>query len=132
MIKLKRAYEPPSPEDGQRVLVDRIWPRGVSKDELKVERWARDLAPSSDLRRWFGHDPARWAEFRERYRGELGQPDKQALLTEIADTARHSLVTLVYGAHDTEHNQAVVLKEMLEERLQAKGSAHGGREGNTR
>ncbi|HET7035940.1 MAG TPA: DUF488 domain-containing protein [Thermomicrobiaceae bacterium] len=130
MINLKRAYEPASPADGHRVLVDRIWPRGVSKAELKVERWDRDLAPSAELRRWFGHDPARWAEFRERYRDELGQPDRQALLAEIADTARHDLVTLVYGAHDTAHNQAVVLKEVLGERLQAKRSAGGGQKGN--
>jgi uncharacterized protein YeaO (DUF488 family) len=128
MIDLKRAYESPSPEDGHRVLVDRIWPRGVSKDELKVERWDRDLAPSIDLRRCFGHDPARWPEFRERYQQELSQPAKQEVLVELAQVARHGRLTLIYSARDTVHNQALVVKEVLEERLSAKSTDDGGPE----
>lgn len=116
MIRLKRAYDPPSPDDGVRVLVDRVWPRGKTRESLALDRWERDLAPSAALRRWFGHDPDRWPEFRERYLQELHEPAKQAALERIAEQARRSTVTLVYGARDTEHNQAVVLKEYVESR----------------
>lgn len=116
MIKLKRAYEAPEPDDGIRVLVDRVWPRGVSRDDLSIDRWEKEIAPSQELRRWFGHDPERWAEFRERYLQELRDPDKQAALDRLAEEARSHTVTLVYGARDTEHNQAVVLKEYLTKR----------------
>lgn len=114
MIKLKRAYEPPSADDGVRILVDRVWPRGQRREALQLDRWERDLAPSTTLRRWFGHDPARWNEFRDRYRHELMTPDKQKALRQIAEEAQHGTVTLVYSARDTEHNQAVVLKEYLD------------------
>jgi uncharacterized protein YeaO (DUF488 family) len=115
-IKLKRAYEPPTPDDGERVLVDRLWPRGVSRDEAQLTAWVKDLAPSPELRRWFGHDPARWIEFQRRYREELAAPDKQALLDELAGKARRGTVTLVYAARDTEHNAALVLRDLLAHR----------------
>ncbi|GIW20961.1 MAG: hypothetical protein KatS3mg065_1257 [Chloroflexota bacterium] len=116
MIRIKRAYDPPDPADGRRVLVDRVWPRGLSKETLAVERWARDLAPSDDLRRWFGHDPARWEEFRRRYRLELAAPEREADLEELATIARTGTLTLVYSARDEEHNQARVLAEVIAER----------------
>ncbi len=116
MIRIKRAYDPPDTADGHRVLVDRLWPRGVSKEALAVERWARDLAPSDDLRRWFGHDPARWEEFRRRYRLELAAPEREADLEELAAIARTGTLTLVYSARDEEHNQARVLAEVIAER----------------
>ena len=111
---MKRAYDPPAPSDGPRVLVDRVWPRGVSKGRLKIVAWLRDLGPSTALRKWFGHDPARWAVFRERYRRELA--DKGGLLDELAGYARGGRLTLVFGARDPEHNQAVVINEELSRR----------------
>lgn len=114
-IRLKRAYEDPSPEDGDRYLVDRLWPRGVSKDCLKLAGWFKDVAPSTELRRWFGHQAERWAEFEVRYRSELARQE-QALAPLLA-AARQGTVTLVYGAKDRQHNQAVVLKRVLEEHL---------------
>ncbi len=112
VIRLKRAYDPPSPGDGPRVLVDRLWPRGVGKDRLKIDAWLREIAPSAALRRWFGHDPEKWDEFRRRYRKELAA--KRALLDDLARHARGGKLTLVYGARDPEHNQAVVIKEVLQ------------------
>jgi uncharacterized protein YeaO (DUF488 family) len=110
-VRLKRAYEPPAPSDGYRVLIDRIWPRGVSRQQARLGEWARELAPSNELRRWFDHDPARFAEFRRRYSDELtAQNDK---LRELRRRARTGTLTLVYGARDTEHNDAVVLAEIL-------------------
>jgi uncharacterized protein YeaO (DUF488 family) len=110
-VRLKRAYEPSAASDGYRVLIDRIWPRGVSRQEAQLDEWARELAPSTELRRWFDHDPARFAEFRTRYSGELAaQNDK---LRELRRRARAGTLTLVYGARDTEHNDAVVLAEIL-------------------
>lgn len=116
-VRIRRAYEEAGPDDGRRVLVDRVWPRGRSRDQLRLDAWERDLAPSGDLRRWFGHDPERWEAFRARYRAELVSPDRQRLLDELADHARAGRVTLVYGARDEEHNQAVVIAEALRERL---------------
>lgn len=116
-VRLKRAYDPPAPEDGYRVLVDRLWPRGLRREEAHVDAWLRDLAPSDALRRWFGHDPARWEEFRRRYLEELREPARQALLEGLERRARGGTVTLVYGARDAERNQAVVLREALEKRL---------------
>ncbi len=115
MIQLKRAYDPPSADDGARYLVDRLWPRGVRKEALEIEGWLKDVAPSTELRKWFGHDPEKWPEFQRRYRAELdGNTDAwQPLL----DAARKGTVTLVYSAKDTAHNDAVVLKALLEERL---------------
>jgi uncharacterized protein YeaO (DUF488 family) len=110
-VRLKRAYEPPAASDGYRVLIDRIWPRGVSRQQARLGEWARELAPSSELRRWFGHDPVRFEEFRRRYSDELAaQNDK---LRELRRHARAGTLTLVYGARDTEHNDAVVLAEIL-------------------
>src|SRR4051812_12919328 len=115
-VHLKRAYEPPAASDGRRVLVDRLWPRGERKEALALDAWLKDLAPSDELRRWFGHDPARWDEFRARYREELHDPQKRVILAELASRARERPLTLVYGAKDEEHNNAVVLREILEER----------------
>jgi uncharacterized protein YeaO (DUF488 family) len=112
-IRLKRAYEDPAPEDGVRVLVERLWPRGLSKERAAVDTWMKDVAPSAGLRRWFGHDPARWAEFRGRYREELR--GRTTELDELRRLARESAVTFVYAARDTEHNSAVVLREVVEE-----------------
>ncbi len=121
MIRIKRAYEPADPADGHRVLVDRVWPRGLTRDDLAIERWARDLAPSDDLRRWFGHDPARWEEFRRRYRIELAAPEREADLEELAAIARAGTLTLVYSARDEERNQARVLAEVIAERAARPG-----------
>ncbi|MHA6690983.1 DUF488 domain-containing protein [Devosia sp. A449] len=107
---IKRIYEPAASEDGVRVLVDRLWPRGVSKDEAKIDHWLKDVAPSSELRTWFGHEPVRWDEFRRRYRAELH--DNNAALDELRQLT--GKVTLLYGAHDEAHNQAVVLLELLQ------------------
>lgn len=115
MLKLKRVYEPPSPDDGERFLVDRLWPRGMSHERAHLTGWMKDLAPSTELRRWFGHDPARWEEFQRRYKAELRAPDKQALIDDLASRAAHGPVTLVYGARDTEHNEAVVLQHVIEQ-----------------
>lgn len=110
-VNLKRAYEPPAPRDGTRILVDRLWPRGVKKAKARIDLWLKDVAPSTALRKWFGHDPARWSEFRRRYRAELKrQPEAFAQLRALA---RHGRVTLVFGARDGRRNQAVVLKSML-------------------
>ena len=112
MIRLKRAYDPASPSDGTRVLVDRIWPRGLSKAKVKIDAWMGDLGPSTALRTWFAHDPAKWSEFRARYIEELAA--KRPLLDQLAPRARGGTLTLVYGARDPLHNQAVVIKEVLE------------------
>ncbi|MEO8509888.1 MAG: DUF488 family protein [Chloroflexota bacterium] len=117
-VQIRRAYLEPAADDGHRVLVDRVWPRGRTKAQLHIEQWARDLGPSTELRRWFGHDPVRWNEFRERYQAELASPDKAALLDELAERARRERLTLVYGARDEEHNQAVVLAEEIGRRLE--------------
>lgn len=110
-VRLKRAYEPPAPTDGYRVLIDRLWPRGVARANARLDEWARELAPSTELRRWFGHDPARFAEFRQRYVEELSAQEEK--LRELRGRARNTTLTLVYGARDTEHNDAVVLAELL-------------------
>lgn len=111
--KIKRAYVPASPDDGTRVLVDRIWPRGVSRKAAALASWSKDVAPSTGLRKWFGHDPARWPEFRARYRSELAaNPEPVAALRAML---RDGPVTLVYGAHDEERNNAAVLAELLDE-----------------
>ena len=121
-IRLQRAYEDPGTEDGHRVLVDRVWPRGRTKDELRLDAWARDLGPSTELRKWFGHEPARWPEFQTRYREELADPEKSRALDELAAEARRGPVTLVYGARDREHNQARVIADELERRLEPRAS----------
>jgi uncharacterized protein YeaO (DUF488 family) len=110
-IRLKRAYAEPASSDGYRVLIDRLWPRGVSKRDAELDEWARELAPSAELRRWFGHEPERFDEFRERYADELAAHDEK--LRELRGHARKGRLTLVYGARDEEHNDAVVLAELL-------------------
>ena len=110
-VRLKRAYEPASDEDGYRVLVDRLWPRGVSKEQAKLDEWDQELAPSGQLREWFGHEPGRFPEFRRRYIDELRA--NRARLRELRRRARAGTLTLVYSAHDSEHNDAVVLAEVL-------------------
>jgi uncharacterized protein YeaO (DUF488 family) len=112
-IVLRRTYDDPAGTAGYRVLVDRIWPRGIKKEGLKFDNWARELAPSTELRKWFGHDPERWASFQERYRVELAAADKQALLHDLLAAAGNSVITLLYSAKDEEHNQAVVLRDVL-------------------
>ena len=110
-VRLKRAYEAPAASDGRRLLVDRLWPRGLSKTEAAIDEWVKEIAPSTGLRKWFGHDPARWNEFRVRYAKEIqGHPD---LLVHLRDLARDGLVTLVYSARDEIHNDAVVLRQMI-------------------
>ena len=110
-LRLKRAYAPAEREDGIWILIDRLWPRGVSKAEASLDDWMKDIAPSTELRQWFGHDPDRWPEFQRRYRNELKQHTE--LLDRIRTLAKRKTVTLVYGAHDEEHNDAVVLKQVL-------------------
>jgi uncharacterized protein YeaO (DUF488 family) len=115
-VRIRRVYEPPTPTDGYRVLIDRIWPRGITKEKARLDEWARELAVSTDLRRWFGHDPAKWDEFRRRYRAELLAPEHRAALNALARRARHGTVTIVYGARDEPHNNAVALADVLHER----------------
>ena len=115
---IKRAYEPAAPEDGSRFLVDRLWPRGVKKESLALTAWLKDVAPSNELRRWFGHDPERWTEFRRRYRAEL--KTQRTALQPLREALKRGPVTLVYSAHDEAHNQAVVLREYL---LETKSSS---------
>lgn len=110
-VRLKRAYEDATVSDGHRVLIDRIWPRGVTREQAQVTEWARELAPSTELRRWFAHDPARFGEFRRRYTAELAA--HAGKLSELRRRARAGTVTLVYAARDAEHNDAVVLAEVL-------------------
>jgi uncharacterized protein YeaO (DUF488 family) len=129
MVTIKRAYDTPSRTDGCRILVDRLWPRGVRKDQLGIEKWMRDLGPSSELRRSFGHDPARWREFRKRYLAELKRPEAASLIAELVELARDGPLTLIYSAKDTEHNQAVVLKEFLDSKVNRRQRTHHPREG---
>lgn len=110
-VKLKRAYESPATDDGTRVLVDRLWPRGVKKTDAAIDHWAKELAPSTELRKWFGHDPARWDEFRKRYAAEIHRHLDE--LDRLRDLTQQGAVTLVYSAHDEVHNDAIVLREIL-------------------
>jgi uncharacterized protein YeaO (DUF488 family) len=112
MIKLKRAYEKPTKDDGERILVERLWPRGVTKAQAKLDLWLKDVAPSAELRKWFGHDPDRWIEFRQRYQKELKQ--KLDLIKLLKRKAREGTITLIYAARDEEHNGALVLKQVLQ------------------
>ena len=117
MIRLKRAYEPMAPEDGHRVLVDRLWPRGVRKEQAHIDEWLKDIAPSDSLRKWFGHDPERWAEFQRRYLHELDAAAVRPLVDGLVRRARTETITFIYSAHDELHNDAVVLKKKVEQRL---------------
>jgi uncharacterized protein YeaO (DUF488 family) len=115
MIQIKRVYEPAAKSDGERILVERLWPRGIKKEALRMTGWLKEVAPRNELRQWFNHDPAKWKEFQRRYRAELnGKPETwQSLLT----AAKAGAVTLLFSAHDQEHNNALVLKASLEEQL---------------
>lgn len=120
-VQIKRIYEPAARSDGFRVLVDRLWPRGISKERAAIDRWMKEVAPSSELRRWFGHDPKRWDRFQERYRAELREHGPE--LAELRSCARKGTVTLLFAARDVEHNEAVVLKEALLKK-KATGATH--------
>ena len=111
MLKLKRVYEPSSPQDGFRVLVERLWPRGITKEQAAVDLWLKEIAPSTELRKWFGHDPAKWPEFRDRYRQELGKAEEALNL--LRQRMAHGAVTLVFASRDEQHNSALVLKEHM-------------------
>ncbi len=115
MISLRRAYEPAKRGEGRLFLVERLWPRGVKKENLAVDAWLKDVAPSAELRKWFSHDPAKWKEFRRRYFAELSAHSDA--LRPLLDAARHGDITLIYSSHDQEHNNAVALKEYLERKL---------------
>lgn len=114
MLKTKRVYEKKDPDDGTRILVDRLWPRGLTREAAGVDEWMKDLAPSDELRRWFGHDPERWAEFRRRYTRELQAPGKARLLDRLAELAGQEDVTIVYAARDDERNNARVIEGMVQ------------------
>jgi uncharacterized protein YeaO (DUF488 family) len=123
MITLKRAYEKAAPEDGTRFLVERLWPRGIKKADLQIDAWLKDVAPTDALRRWFAHDPEKWPEFRRRYFAELARHPEG--WEPIRDASRRGPVTLVYSAHDTEHNNAAALKEYLQAHAgQKRGMSH--------
>jgi len=110
-VRLKRAYEPPAADDGTRILIDRLWPRGVKKTDAAIDEWMKEIAPSSALRKWFGHEPGRWQEFRRRYQSEIRQHPEQ--FEQLRTLARHGPITLVFYARDEAHNDAVVLKDLL-------------------
>jgi uncharacterized protein YeaO (DUF488 family) len=112
-VRLKRVYDVPGSGDGKRVLVERLWPRGLSKERAHIDLWLKEVAPSHDLRRWFGHDPEKFAEFRSRYQAELASETGQKALATLRELAQRGLVTLVFAAHDTEHNNAAVLRDLL-------------------
>ncbi len=111
-IRIKRAYERPDKEDGTRILVDRLWPRGLTKDKAKIDLWLKEVAPSTELRKWFAHDPAKWPEFQTRYRKELRKNKEQLSL--LKHEAARGTVTLIYGARDQQHNEAAVLQKLLD------------------
>jgi uncharacterized protein YeaO (DUF488 family) len=113
MIKIKRIYDPYAKDDGKRVLVDRLWPRGIKKEDARCDLWVKDIAPSAGLRKWFSHDPAKWREFKKRYREEL--EDRRDMIEDLRKEARRGTVTLLFAAKDSERNNAVVLKEVIEE-----------------
>jgi len=115
MIRVKRVYDPPEPSDGPRFLVDRVWPRGLKKEATRIDAWQKDAAPSHELRRWFGHDPGKWHDFQSRYETELDA--RPEAVRPLLDKAREGDITLVYGARDREHNNAVVIKEYLDRKL---------------
>lgn len=113
-IIIKRVYETPSKEDGNRILIDRLWPRGLTKEKAKIDLWLKEIAPTTELRKWFGHDPSKWTEFQKRYVAEIKK--NVAVTSQLEKQLKKGKVTLVYGAKDEEHNDAVVLKEYLEKK----------------
>lgn len=124
-VRIKRVYDPPAPSDGARILVDRLWPRGLKKETARLDAWVREVAPSDALRKWFGHDPARWRDFQERYSAEL---DANAeAWHELLERARKETITLLYAAHDSEHNNAAALKLNLEKSGSRAGPKRAGK-----
>ena len=113
MIKVKRVYEKPSQEDGTRLLVDRLWPRGVTKKSADIYIWLKEIAPSDNLRQWFSHDPQKWDEFKRRYRKELKEPVKSAILEQVKKLAKEDTITLLFAAKEEEYNNALALKDIL-------------------
>src|SRR5688572_14866339 len=111
-IKIKRVYEQPDRKDGERILVDRLWPRGLTKEKAHVDLWIKEIAPSTELRKWFGHDPKKWKNFRRRYETEIRH--KEDLMKVLKQKAREGTITLIYGARDEKHNEALVLRQFLE------------------
>ena len=124
MITAKRAYEPADPSDGYRVLIDRLWPRGVSKAKARLDAWEKDIAPSRELREWYGHDPAKWPEFRTRYTNELRTAAARMILTNLVRRAQRGRVTLVYGSRAAEISDVAVLERMLRRRVRAANQKH--------
>jgi uncharacterized protein YeaO (DUF488 family) len=114
VLKIKRAYEDKAVADGKRVLIDRLWPRGVSRDRLGIDEWIKDIAPSTELRQWFAHEPEKWLEFRKKYKEELSGSEKVQQLKDLARAAKNGNVSLIYAAKDTEHNNARVLEEVID------------------
>ena len=125
-FRIKRAYDEAAADDGYRVLIDRLWPRGLRKEALTIDAWAKELAPSTDLRKWFQHDPDRWDEFRRRYREELQEEPARSLLADLKRRGRRGTVTLVFGARDATHSNAEALLEMLREARSGARSASAG------
>ena len=119
-VQIKRIYDDPEDRDGERYLVDRIWPRGISKKRAQLTGWLKEIAPSGDLRKWFGHDPERWSEFKRRYKLELRAKEKRSVIAALAEKAGNGTVTLLYTARDRRHNNAAVLAEVLEKRRQTR------------
>jgi len=111
-VKIKRAYEPPDESDGARILVDRLWPRGLTKEKASIDLWLKEIAPSTELRKWYAHDPAKWKSFRRRYETEISH--KEDLVKILKQKAREGTITLIYGARDEKHNEALILKQLLE------------------
>ena len=111
-ITIKRVYETPSKEDGKRILIDRLWPRGLTKEKVQIDLWLKEIAPSTELRKWFGHDPSKWTEFKKRYITEIKK--NTAVVAQLEEQLKKGKVTLVYGAKDEQHNDAVVLQEYFE------------------
>lgn len=120
MVRVKRAYAPSAPTDGTRVLVDRLWPRGLVREKLKLDEWTKEIAPSTELRKWFAHKPERWAEFERRYAEELSQPGKKPLLEKLAAHARKGTLTLLFSARDESRNNAAALAKCLAEKYGCK------------
>lgn len=118
-IEVRRIYDDQGKEGGTRVLIDRVWPRGISKEEADLDHWYKEIAPSTELRKWFGHDPKLWAAFKQKYRKELKEDDKRERLAELAEVARSGSLVLLYGARDEKHNHALVLRQVLDEILQS-------------
>ena len=117
MLKIKRVYDPPSPNDGKRILIDRLWPRGLKKEDAKVDDWIKEVAPSTKLRTWYGHDPKKWSEFKRRFFSELRR--RQDLVEGIVSASRKGTVTLLFGSREERFNNAVALKEFVEARMSA-------------